>query len=285
MKGWIQIFRTGTHTDSRGRTRQYTERDLDRIAKSYDPKKREAPIVVGHPASYAPAWGWVAALRRKGSVLEARFRQVAPAFRKAVQQGRYKKRSIALFPDGSLRHVGWLGGMPPAVEGMKDVKFRGKKKNHHLYTFEEENVDKLKKAEVRAEKAEAKAKKAEARAKKAEEQVRAYSASLSPKAGKKAKKRRVKAVKKLVRDGKITPAMSEHTLAFATALGVSQEEITLPGTVEACTVEEHFFNMLEGQPELSIFHVLDDSELEIDRGKASKDAALGDEIAGVKPEK
>lgn len=251
MNGWVEIFRTGTHTDSRGRKMKWTERDLDRIVSTYDPKKREAPIVVGHPKSNAPAWGWVARLRRTGQVLEARFRQVAPAFLKAVRAGRYKKRSISLYPDKTLRHVGWLGGVPPAVEGMADVAFKGKRK-HQTYEFQEVGMKKNKKL-----KRELKASRRQV--KELETQVRSFSAHLSPSATKKRAKKRVKKVKNLVKDGKVTPAMSERILAFATALGVSREKIALAGS-DAVTVEEHFWDMLEGQPELSIFHVLDDAE-------------------------
>jgi hypothetical protein len=40
-----------------------------------------------------------------------------------VKQGMYKKRSIALYPDLTMRHIGFLGGMPPAVKGLADIKF------------------------------------------------------------------------------------------------------------------------------------------------------------------
>ena len=41
----------------------------------------------------------------------------------AVQAGAYKKVSIALYPDGLLRHVGLLGATPPAVKGLTPVRF------------------------------------------------------------------------------------------------------------------------------------------------------------------
>lgn len=123
LEDWIEVFRTGTHTDGRGNTRTWTEADLDLIASSYDPATHEAPAVLGHPADNAPAWAWVEALKRNGSKLLAKFRQVAPAFQELVQQGRFKKRSIALYPDMKLRHVGFLGATPPAVKGLQDVAF------------------------------------------------------------------------------------------------------------------------------------------------------------------
>ncbi|OYW21050.1 MAG: hypothetical protein B7Z43_11640, partial [Sphingomonas sp. 12-62-6] len=38
------------------------EADLAATAAAYDPAKFEAPIVVGHPALDAPAYGWVRGL-------------------------------------------------------------------------------------------------------------------------------------------------------------------------------------------------------------------------------
>jgi hypothetical protein len=56
-------------------------------------------------------------------LLLARFGQVEPAFSAMVQEGRIKKRSAAFYPDGTLRHVAFLGAMPPAVKGLPDVAF------------------------------------------------------------------------------------------------------------------------------------------------------------------
>lgn len=123
MKGWIEVFRAGKHTDSAGNEREWTEADLKKIASSYDPEKHEAPAVVGHPKDNAPAYGWVEALKVKGNTLLAKFTQVAEEFADAVEAGRYKKRSISLYPDLTLRHVGFLGAQPPAVKGLADIKF------------------------------------------------------------------------------------------------------------------------------------------------------------------
>lgn len=119
----IEIFRAGTHVDSRGRSHTYTEADLDKIAAGYDPARHEAPVTIGHPKDNSPAYGWVSKLRRRGKVLEADLVNLADGLIGAVRAGRYKKRSASFYPDGSLRHVGFLGGMPPAVKGLADVSF------------------------------------------------------------------------------------------------------------------------------------------------------------------
>jgi hypothetical protein len=120
---WFPVFRTGTHTDSAGNEKTWTEADLDRMVHSYDPSAHEAPIVIGHPQDNAPAYGWVEALKREGSLLLAKPKDLVPEFVEMVRRTLFKKRSISVYPDGSLRHVGFLGAMPPAVKGLPDVSF------------------------------------------------------------------------------------------------------------------------------------------------------------------
>ena len=120
---WIEVFRTGRHTDSAGITRDWTEEDLAMIAKSYDPAQHEAPMVIGHPELDAPAYGWAEALRVEGGKLLAKPKQVAEQLRQWVKEGRYKKISIALYPDMTLRHIGFLGAQPPAVKGLAQAAF------------------------------------------------------------------------------------------------------------------------------------------------------------------
>ena len=124
MSNWTAIFKTGTHTDSGGHTRNFTRADLDKVVDSYDPADHEAPLVIGHPKDDAPAYGWVKKLKRDGEVLLAQFGQVAEEIAQKVSKDRFKKKSMALYPDGSLRHVGLLGAMPPAVKGLGDVAFK-----------------------------------------------------------------------------------------------------------------------------------------------------------------
>jgi len=123
---WIEIFHTGEQTDSSGNIRKWTTPDLEKIVRNYNAKKHEAPVVIGHPKDNAPAFGWVAALRTDGKSLFAKFKQLVPEFIDAVKKGLYKKRSISIYPDLTLRHVGFLGAVPPAVKGLADIKFMEK---------------------------------------------------------------------------------------------------------------------------------------------------------------
>ena len=123
----IEIFRTGTHTAMDGRMVTVTSSDLAEIANRYDPTADQAPIVVGHPATNSPAYGWVTKLRIEGDRLVATAEQVDPAFAELVRAGRYKKISASFKPVSggglALRHVGFLGATPPAVKGLKETVF------------------------------------------------------------------------------------------------------------------------------------------------------------------
>lgn len=119
----FEIFAAGTHTASNGNTHSFTQNDLDNIVASYNPELHEAPIVIGHPKDNAPAFGWIESIKRVGDKLIAKPKQLVPEFLQAVKNGLFKKRSISLNPDGSLRHVGFLGAVPPAVKGLADIKF------------------------------------------------------------------------------------------------------------------------------------------------------------------
>jgi hypothetical protein len=126
MKDWIEIFKGGKQQDSAG-----IEHDgdalIDTALSKFNAEEHEPPVVIGHPADNAPAQAWVGGLKkatRDGvNYLMAKFKQVAPAFESMVKTGMFKKRSAAFYPDGGLRHVGFLGAMPPAVKGLKDIGF------------------------------------------------------------------------------------------------------------------------------------------------------------------
>lgn len=136
---WIEIFKSGSQTDSAGNKKEWKDSDLDTMVAKYEAAKgtHEAPIVIGHPKTDAPAYGWVNQLKREGSTLLAEIKQLSKEFIEAVNLGQYKKRSIALYPDMTLKHVGFLGAVPPAVKGLGDVSFSTDKESI-LFEFSEE---------------------------------------------------------------------------------------------------------------------------------------------------
>ncbi|MFO1038140.1 MAG: hypothetical protein U1E45_14985 [Geminicoccaceae bacterium] len=128
----IPLLRPGTFQAQNGPV-TLTAADLAAIAAGYDAGRHEAPIVVGHPRTDDPAYGWVKSLRlAEDGTLEAEADDVDQGFADLVRAGRYRKVSAALYrPDDAnhprpgvwaLRHVGFLGAQPPAVKGLRPVQ-------------------------------------------------------------------------------------------------------------------------------------------------------------------
>lgn len=121
---WIEIFRAGDY----GAKGNITPADLQRVVRNYDPTYHEAPATIGHPADDKPAYAWIDGLMVDGDKLLAREKQADPKFDEARKAGKFKKRSAAFYCDADgnvtgLRHVAWLGAMPPEVKGLQDVAF------------------------------------------------------------------------------------------------------------------------------------------------------------------
>ncbi|MBN1475235.1 hypothetical protein JXA47_00630 [Candidatus Sumerlaeota bacterium] len=120
----LEVFRAGDH----GERGEWGEDVLEQMARDYDPSLHEAPVTVDHAQS-GPALGWVESLRRVGGALVARLRHLDPGFAELIRLGRYKKRSVELYPAlretgrPYLRAVSFLGACPPAIKGMADVVF------------------------------------------------------------------------------------------------------------------------------------------------------------------
>lgn len=131
----LEIFKPGTHTAMSGKTVSFGESDLRAAVLAYDPAIHEAPLVLGHPKDNHPAFGWVNALsyNEETGAVEADPYQLDADFEEAVQAGRYKKLSASWYtPDSPanpkpgayyLRHVGFLGAIPPAIKGLRGVSF------------------------------------------------------------------------------------------------------------------------------------------------------------------
>jgi hypothetical protein len=98
----IEVFRPGTFKPMSGDPISYSAADLKAIADAYDPELAPAPVVVGHPDTDAPAFGWIEGLDYDASVgrLFANLHQIEPAFADAVKAGRYRKVSMAFFAPG-----------------------------------------------------------------------------------------------------------------------------------------------------------------------------------------
>ncbi|MBL8351206.1 MAG: peptidase [Burkholderiaceae bacterium] len=147
----IQCFKPGRHVALSGAMLEFAAADLEATARAYDPAKHEAPLVVGHPATDAPAYGWVGALAHEDGALEAKPRQVNAEFAEMVNDGAFKKVSAAFWsPDAPgnpvpgvfyLRHVGFLGAAAPAVQGLRTPQFAGGDEGVVMFASEWDDVN------------------------------------------------------------------------------------------------------------------------------------------------
>lgn len=133
FENWIELFESGTHKDSRGREKTWTNNELDKIVSNYNESNHEAPITIGHPTSSAPAFGWLQEVKREGNVLLGKFKQVNSEFSEMVQEGLFKKRSISLTPDCNIKHIAFLGAKAPAIKGLKDIEFSHSEQDDFIY--------------------------------------------------------------------------------------------------------------------------------------------------------
>jgi hypothetical protein len=136
LSDWIEVFRAGTHTDSKGVTVSFTAADLDEMAAN-TVKLGPAPAVLGHPKHNDPAYGWGQA-KREGDSLFVKFDDINPAFEAGVASGAYRNRSVSVYKDPAhgwrVRHVGWLGASPPAIDGLKPLEFAAEPSDLHEFS-------------------------------------------------------------------------------------------------------------------------------------------------------
>jgi hypothetical protein len=131
MSKLVEIFRQGTHIDSAGVTRTFTEDTLKQIQDSYNPEKHAAPFLVNHDES-KPNRGIVDRLVKIGSSLYAAAKNIDADFQKQINNRRLPALSAALYsPEDprnprpgmwGLRHVAAV--QIPAVKGMKQPEFK-----------------------------------------------------------------------------------------------------------------------------------------------------------------
>lgn len=131
----IEVFRPGTFKPMEGDPITYSAADLRAIADAYDADGAPAPVVVGHPETDAPAFGWIRKLEYDAGAerLFAELGEIEPEFAGMVKAGRFRRVSMAFFsPQASHnpvpgtwypKHVGFLGAAAPAVSGLKPAHF------------------------------------------------------------------------------------------------------------------------------------------------------------------
>jgi hypothetical protein len=118
---WVDIFRTGSFTTSDGVPKIFTESDLDYMVANCG-STGEVPVSIGPVDHDSPAWAWIRALKREGSVLYADLTEAVPEFLDMVREKKFSKRSISLTAFGNLKGVGFLGADPPRLQSLEALK-------------------------------------------------------------------------------------------------------------------------------------------------------------------
>lgn len=116
---WTEIFRAGDY----GAKGTYTDADLDKMIDNFNADD-QVPIVLGHPQTDSPAWGWISAVKRAGNVLQGKVGELHAEFAKALQEKMFKNRSVRIVKTATgpkLLHLGFLGAALPQVEGLKQT--------------------------------------------------------------------------------------------------------------------------------------------------------------------
>ena len=118
----VAILRPGRYRDMQGRSVEFCEEELRRIAASYDPRYHSATLNTDH-ADSGPALGHITALRYSGGHLRADIAGLPAWFCRELQEGRWPARSAEIWRDLDgrgpyLRGLAFLGARAPAVRGL-----------------------------------------------------------------------------------------------------------------------------------------------------------------------
>ncbi len=215
-----------------GKAHTFTEEDLKSIAKAY-PKQEKAPLVLGHPKTDDPAYGWIDSVSLEGNTLYADV-SVAPELKEMVAEGRYKHKSVALRPDNSIRHLGILGAAPPGVKGLGELSFGEEDNTFNEFSLKEDkgeegstmaNTQELQELQLQLKTLQEEAAKLkeqlEAASKEKEETEKEFAEF---KAQVKTKDR-VNRMNALIEKGKVLPGEKDKLLAYAEHLESSSGEL------------------------------------------------------------
>lgn len=129
LDDWFTAFQGGSQVDSNGNKKVWSEADLDQVVANTQKRIEKnvysgAPMVIGHPKANAPAYGWIGDIKRVGKSLSVKGSNLQDAFATGVKEGLWPNRSVSIGKDSNgyyLRHLGFLGAVPPAIEGMDSI--------------------------------------------------------------------------------------------------------------------------------------------------------------------
>ena len=133
---WVQIFASGKHPAMSGTVVEFSNDDLQELCDAFTESlgsNHRVPAVLGHPQHDDPAYGWLSRVKRDGTKLFGKFKDVTQDLAEWVKTGKYKSISPRIYPREhpsnptpgklNLAHIGFLGALQPAAKGMEPVEF------------------------------------------------------------------------------------------------------------------------------------------------------------------
>lgn len=271
---WVHIARTGTFKDSSGVAHTFTTADFDAIKDGYNPKKSQAALCFGHPKDSDPAYGWIHALKREGGNFFAQFARVPEKVRELVDDGHYQYVSMSLTPDKKrILHVGLLGAVPPAIDGLEPVSFGGTHGicidfsiqtsndggNMNLEELQKQVTQLLEKntaLQTECDQLKAKVLELETAKKEAVAETEKTAADFASFKDGIADKERARRARSLVDAGQLEPAKEQEVIDFAKALSGIAQPVNFSsgdGKVESVSAEEKYFRDLEAKEPAGLF--------------------------------
>ncbi|MDT7934401.1 MAG: hypothetical protein RQ833_07335 [Sphingomonadaceae bacterium] len=206
----------------RGRPVEFRSEHLDQVVANFAAEGSRVPVVIGHPETNAPSYGWVNKVERVGDAVYADA-DVHPSFAAVLKDGFYGPVSPSLWGpeqpgnpkpgEWTLRHIGVLGAAAPAIPGLEPVELSGGHEDFQL--IEEQDPVTYKTTDLAAELAAKEAALAEREAKLADAEKAAAAAQA-----------------RAVRDGAMAFAaglVDAHRLAPAAKDAVVELQVALAG--------------------------------------------------------
>jgi hypothetical protein len=125
----VELFKAGLRKDSKGRSKIWVTEELQEMAEAYNSVAgtiHDAPIVVTHEGTIS--YGWLSNCRVNADTFLGDYRDVDAQFAEAANEGRYRKRSLSIYPRNhpdnptpgklNIRHVAYVP--VPSVKGLAD---------------------------------------------------------------------------------------------------------------------------------------------------------------------
>lgn len=112
---YIEAFKTGAHTDSKGNAKEWTEQDCIEAASNF----QGATIRLGHTDTQS--YGDIADAKFEDGSIWLKPGNVDTTFNKMIGSGEITNRSIGLKRTGGkwgINHIAFLGKSTPAVDGL-----------------------------------------------------------------------------------------------------------------------------------------------------------------------